>query len=217
MRHANQPTPRLDKLIKLASRSFRRRGVQAQMARACGVSRPLINKWFRQGKGRPTATATLLALRFLMSQPESTDSEYYFPTWPELIRIVIPLLSVPGNRKRLAAFCRREPHFFSRYLSKNLERRREADGEVALATLEWKTKCFEELSSLQRAGSLPYKLNVRRAVRRAFLVEDKFRDLQIRMDGLSAFNIGEPLGEARGLLPLPSGVRSVPRRVSQPH
>jgi hypothetical protein len=155
--------------------------------------RQQISLWFKKGEGRPTAIPTLLALQFLMVQPEWPEEEFYVPTWGEMVRIVIPLLSVRGMAADLARFSHRNPWDISRYFARQASRRREPDGEVALATLDWLTRQRVE-RSLANEGDRPMPPPaVWNALERAFELEEKFRSRREQAEGRSFFLQGAAL------------------------
>jgi len=179
MRRATVSTPRLDKLRALLLPCLERRGAASKLARMWSAGgkdkRQQISLWFKKGEGRPTAVPALLALQFLMVQPEWPHEEFYVPTWDETVRIAIPLLSIRGMAADLARFANRNPWDISRYFSRQASRRREPDGEVALATLDWLTRWRVE-RSLVADGDRPMPPSaIRDALEHAFKLESKFR------------------------------------------
>jgi hypothetical protein len=116
-----------------------------------------------------------LAVQFLVAQPEWRDNEWYVPAWDELIQIMIPLLAVRGQAADLARYCDREPWDISRYFSRWPTRRREPDGEVALATLDWLTRRRVEYSMADNGFNPLPPPKFWQALERAFALELKFR------------------------------------------
>ncbi len=197
MRRAMVSTPRLDKLRALLLPCLDRRGAASELARMWSAGgkdkRQQISVWFKRGEGRPMAVPTLLALQFLMAQPEWQVEEFYVPTWDEMVRIVIPLLSARGMAADLTRFCARKPHDISRYFSRQPNRRREPEGEVALATLDWLTRWRVE-RSLAENGDRPMPSSaVWDALERAFELEAKFRSKREQDEGRPFFFPGGAL------------------------
>ncbi len=197
MRRVLVDTPRIEKLRAQLLPCLQRRGMASRLARLCSSGgeekRQQISLWFRQGEGRPGAMPTLLAVRFLVAQPEWQEEEWYIPTWDELVRIVIPLLDVRGKAANLARFCDREPYAISRYFSRDSNQRREPDGEVALAVLDWLTQRRIEYSLVENEFSPMPRPRVWLSFQQAFAVEEKLRGAFAQSKGREFFLPGVEL------------------------
>lgn len=187
MRRAAVATPRMDLLRAHLFPHLARRGAASELARLWSPGntnkREQISVWFKKRKGLPTAIPTLLAVQFLMAQPEWPEEEFYVPTWDELVRIVTPLLSVRGKAADLARFCGRKPFAVSRYFSRKPRQRREPDGEVALATLDWLSRRRVEGALVENGSNPKPPLEVWRTYELAFAIEQKLRERRERVEG----------------------------------
>jgi hypothetical protein len=179
MRRTADPTPRFDELRIRLSPCLLRRGAASRLARSWSAGgkdkRRQVSLWFKKGEGRPMATPTLIALRFLVAQPEWHEEEWYVPAWSELVEIVIPLLSVRGRAANLARFCDRELYAISRYFSRTLSQRREPDGEVALAVLDWLTRQRIEYALIDNGLNPQPVAHVWQPLERAFKLEQELK------------------------------------------
>jgi len=187
MRRVEKLTARLDRLRQKLSPCFQRRGSASRLAKTCAVGkeekRQQISLWFKKGVGRPTAKATLLALRFLFDQPEWTESNLHAPTWDELVQIIKPILGARGKAAALARFCDRKPHDISRYFSSQPSERREPDGEVALATLAWLAQHRLEWTLICNEDQAAPKARVMRAYEAAFARDEEIRERREQEEG----------------------------------
>jgi hypothetical protein len=179
MRRFEGSTPRLDLLRRQLRVFLRRRGAASALARACSICRPTtrqqISLWFTKGSYIPPATPTLLAARFIVSQPKWKGEKSYIPTWDELMEIVTPLLTIRGTAADLSRHCGRPMYAVSRYFAHAAGQRREPDGEVALAALDWLTLMRQEHSMIKDKQLPEPSLRIQRAVRKAFAVEHQLK------------------------------------------
>ena len=198
MRRAAIATPRLDKLRELLLPLLERRGAASELAqlwsRGGTDKREQISVWFKKGKGRPTAVPTLLAVQFLVAQPGwPREEQWYIPTWDQLVELVIPLFAIRGKAADLTRFCDREPWDISRYFTLRVSRRREPDGEVALATLDWLTRWRIEHSLAEsEANPLPSP-KVWKALEQTFTLEREFRVKREQAEGRQLYLPGNDL------------------------
>jgi hypothetical protein len=200
MRRVTALTPRMEKLRAHLLPYLQRRGTASHLARLCSINggekRQQVSLWFKQGKGRPGAAAALLAARLLVAQLDWRDEEWYIPTWDELVQILIPLLTIRGKAAELARFCDREPYAISRYFSRSPRQRREPDGEVALAALDWLTRRRIEYSLVENEFSPMPPPREWRALQQAFAVEEKLKDAFERIEGKKLYLPGDDLFHA---------------------